>query len=73
MRRTYRLGAAGIAALAAIAVVAPSTVTLFGSNGPGGLPTETIWLAFLAFGLSASLTPAAAWLARRIGAIDIPG
>jgi UDP-GlcNAc:undecaprenyl-phosphate GlcNAc-1-phosphate transferase len=73
MRRTYRVGAAGIAAFAAIAVVAPSTVTLFGPIGPRGLPTETLWLAFLAFGLSASLTPAAAWLARRVGAIDIPG
>ena len=73
MRRTYRASAAGIAAFAVIAVVAPSIGTLFGPDGPGGLPTETIWLVLLAFGLSASLTPAAAWLARRVGAIDTPG
>ncbi len=27
----------------------------------------------LALGLSATLTPVAAWLARRVGAIDAPG
>jgi UDP-GlcNAc:undecaprenyl-phosphate GlcNAc-1-phosphate transferase len=73
MRKTYRVVAAGIAALAAIAVVVPSVGPLFVPNGRGGLPSETIWLALMAFSLSASTTPAAAWLARKVGAIDIPG
>ena len=72
MRKTYRICAAVIVALAMTAMVTPSA-RLFGGHAPVGLPAATIWLALLAFGLSASLTPAAAWLARRLGAIDIPG
>lgn len=72
MRRTYRLGAAAVASFALVAVIAPSIGTFF-SAGPGGLPAETIWLVLLAFGVSASLTPVAGRLARRLGAIDIPG
>jgi len=73
MRRIYRFGAAGVAVLALVAIIAPSLGIFFFREGPRGLPAETIWLALMAFSLSASLTPAAAWLARRLGAIDVPG
>jgi len=73
MRRIYRFGAAGVAVLALVAIIAPSLGMFFFREGPRGLPAETIWIALMAFSLSASLTPAAAWLARRLGAIDVPG
>ena len=62
MRQIYRFGAAGCAVLAALALAFPLIEV-----------TETPWLVLLALGLSGTLTPLAAWLARRVGAIDSPG
>ncbi len=62
MRKIYRFGAAGFAVFAALALAFPLIEV-----------TETTWLVLLALGLSGTLTPLAAWLARRVGAIDSPG
>jgi len=62
MRKIYRFGAAGLAVFAA-----------FGLAFPFLEVTETHLLVLFALGLSATLTPVAAWLARRVGAIDTPG
>ena len=62
MRNIYRFGAAGLAVFAASALAFPFLKA-----------TETSLLVLLALGLSATLTPVAAWLARRVGAIDAPG
>ncbi len=42
-------------------------------SGPAGMRPETPWVILLAFSLSTLLTPVAAYLARRLGAIDAPG
>jgi len=62
MRKIYRFGAAGLAVFAALALAFPLVEV-----------TETPWLVLLALGLSGTLTPLAAWLARRLGAMDSPG
>jgi UDP-GlcNAc:undecaprenyl-phosphate GlcNAc-1-phosphate transferase len=73
MRQIYRFSATGVAALAALALLVPSIGMSLFPGGREGLSPETPWLVLLAFGLSAALTPGAAWLARRLGAIDSPG
>jgi UDP-GlcNAc:undecaprenyl-phosphate GlcNAc-1-phosphate transferase len=73
MRKIYRFSATGVAALAALALLVPSIGMSLFPGGREGLSPETPWLVLLAFGLSAALTPGAAWLARRLGAIDSPG
>ncbi len=62
MRKIFRFGAAGCVVFAALALAFPLIEV-----------TETPWLMLLALGLSGTLTPLAAWLARRVGAIDSPG
>ncbi len=61
MRKIFRFGSAGCVMFAALALAFPLIEV-----------TETPWLALLALGLSGTLTPLAAWLARRVGAIDSP-
>ena len=62
MRKIYRFGAAGFVVFAALALAFPLIEVM-----------EIPWLVLLALGLSGTLTPLAAWLARRVGAIDSPG
>ncbi len=73
MRKIYRFGAAGLMVLAAVALDIPSLGLNLFSTTPKALWAETPWVVFLAFGLSATLTPLAARLARGLNAIDTPG